>query len=250
MIKASGPQDGLEEGQFEALVSAFGNLDSQGDIVMKGAFADSLKDWEASGNPIPVYWSHRMDDPDFNLGQVLTATETDQGLHVKAQLDLSNPKAAQVYQLFKGRRVTQFSFAYDIVDFTETDTGAWELNKLKLYEVGPTPIGANQETDLLAVKSMVRDWAAKAKSGRVFSAKNEDSLRSVQVGLESAVADIKNLLAAIGEPPASEQGSTASSGPANAEEPSPANAEEPSHESVELDNTQAEYEIRGRLLGL
>ena len=41
-IKAAGPEDGLEEGEFEALVSVFGNIDSYGDKVMKGAFANTL----------------------------------------------------------------------------------------------------------------------------------------------------------------------------------------------------------------
>ena len=37
-IKAAGPDDGLKEGQFRAYASVFGNVDSYGDIVEKGAF--------------------------------------------------------------------------------------------------------------------------------------------------------------------------------------------------------------------
>jgi hypothetical protein len=85
-------------------VSVFGNKDSYGDVVMPGAFADSLAAWKASGNPIPVYYSHRMDDPDFNIGYVLDAEETDKGLQVHAKLDLDDDakKAKQVYRLLKG----------------------------------------------------------------------------------------------------------------------------------------------------
>lgn len=164
-IKAAGEQDGTEEGVFEALVATYAK-DSYGDVIMPGAFKNTLKEWEDSGDPIPVYWSHRMDDPDFNIGHVLEAKETDDGLWVRAQLDLENPKALTTYKLLKGRRVTQFSFAYEIVKSAyvdgekdaerkdgEPEVPYFALHELKLFETGPTPIGANQETDLLDVKT-------------------------------------------------------------------------------------------------
>lgn len=217
-IKAAGPDDGLEEGQFEAIVSAFGNIDSYGDKVMPGAFKDTLAEWKASGDPIPIYWSHRMDDPDMNLGGVVDAEEraakggAPAGLWVKGQLDLEQGgKAAQTYRLMKGRRVTQFSFAYDIID------GGWEkkdeeefyaLRKLKVYEVGPTPVGANQETDLLAVKAAgehVRKFIADLKAGRVLSAANENTLKGARDLLSQAVADLTTVLKAV-EPDGADDG--------------------------------------------
>lgn len=164
-VKAAG-DGGLEEGQFEAVVSVFGNRDSVGDVVIPGAFTDTLAAWEAKGDPIPVLWSHSWNDPFAHLGTVIKAEERDEGLWVRGELDLDNDKAAQVYRLLKGRRVTQFSFAYDVVEgaFVETDESVYyELRKLDLFEVGPTLIGANQETELLAVKA--HDLAARLKSG-------------------------------------------------------------------------------------
>ena len=155
-VKAAGEEDGAEEGVFEAIVSAFGNVDSYGDRVVKGAFADTLAEWKASGDPIPVLWSHLSHDPDYHIGEVLEAAETDEGLWVKARLDLDEPKSRKIYRLLKGRRVKQFSFAYDVMDGASVKSDGedvYELRKLKLYEVGPTLIGVNQETQLLAVKA-------------------------------------------------------------------------------------------------
>lgn len=198
-VKAVGEDDALDEGVFEAIVSVFGNVDSYGDRVVKGAFADTLAEWESSGDPIPVYWSHRMDDPDYNIGHVIEAKETDEGLWVKAQMDLEGPKAQQVYRLLKGRRVTQFSFAYDIDEYQVVKTAddsdsVWELTKLKLYEVGPTPIGANQETELLSVKSAAHHAdriAAGVKAGRVISAKNESELRTAHESIGRVLAALE-----------------------------------------------------------
>lgn len=164
-VKAAGDGE-LAEGQFEAIVSVFGNVDSVGDVVVPGAFADTLAAWAAKGDPIPVLWSHDWGDPFSHLGGVVKAEERDEGLWVRGELDLDNPKAAQVYRLLKGRRVTQFSFAYDVIEgaWVDTEEGSfYELRKLNLFEVGPTLIGANQETELLAVKA--HDLAARLKAG-------------------------------------------------------------------------------------
>jgi HK97 family phage prohead protease len=206
-VKAAGEADGLEDGQFRAVVSVFGNKDSYGDIVVPGAFADTLAAWKSKGDPIPVYWSHRMDDPDYNIGYVLDAEETDKGLEVLAQLDRDDDakKARQVNRLLKGRRVTQFSFAYDIDEaaWVEKDDDYWyELRKLSLWEVGPTPIGANQETELIAAKSAAEHaerFAAAVKAGRVLSSKNETTLREAVESLDAASKSITDVLAAVGE---------------------------------------------------
>lgn len=204
-VKAAGDADGLKDGQFRAVVSVFGNKDSYGDIVMPGAFADSLAEWGARGDSIPIYWSHRMDDPDFNIGWVLEAKETDTGLEILGQIDLEaeGTKARQVWRLLKGRRVTQFSFAYDVDEaaWVESDDDYWyELRKLRVHEVGPTPIGANQETELLAVKAAAEHatrFVNQLKAGRVLSVSNEKSLRDAATSLAEARSQITNVLTAV-----------------------------------------------------
>lgn len=186
-IKA-GTADGLEEGQFEALVSVFGNKDSYGDVVVPGAFKRTLEEWAAKGSPIPVVWSHMYQDPDYHIGFVVDAAERavaggKSGLWVRGQLDLDPDarKALQVNRLLKGRRVTQFSFSYGIKagGFAQSDELGeyYELRDLDLYEVGPTLIGANQDTELLAAKA-AHDLAVQIKAGRVLSASNEGRLRT------------------------------------------------------------------------
>lgn len=241
-IKAAGEPDGLPDGQFEAIVSVFGNVDSYGDVVMPGAFQKTLERWAESGNPIPVYYSHRMDDPDFNIGHVLEAAELEPGddrlpaglkdlggLWVKAELDIVDPvpgsRATQVHRLLKGRRVTQFSFAYDVIDggFEQKDGNEiFALRELDLYEVGPTPIGANQETELLAVKSLAEATVRGIKAGRTLSAKNENLIRTAHESL-GAVLEVLD----------DQDEKSADNRPAKDEEPAEAKSEEPSGGSVD-----------------
>lgn len=160
-----GPDSG---GEFEAIVSVFNNVDLGGDIVRPGAFQKSLKVWEQSGNPIPVYWSHRMDDPTYNIGEVIEAKELagDQvpewagehvrehgGLYVKATLD-DYGLGAHVAHLLKTRRVRQFSFSYDVMNESKSAAGDNELLDVFVHEIGPTPLGMNPLTELLSAKGM------------------------------------------------------------------------------------------------
>lgn len=191
-VKAAGEADGLAEGQFDAVVSVFGNEDSVGDVVMPGAFKEDIERWESKGDPLPVIWSHDWADPFSHIGYVMKAEETAEGLRVRGQLDLDNPKAVQVYRLLKGRRVTQFSFAFDVEDAgwgKRDDREVYELRKLKTYEVGPTLIGANQETELLAVKAA--RYAVDAKAGRNLPRAGLERIAKAHEALGEVLAENK-----------------------------------------------------------
>jgi len=186
--------DGLAEGQFEAYASVFGNVDSYGDVVVKGAFADSLTEWKDSGLPIPLLFGHRMDDPDFNLGTV-EAVEDEHGLKVLAtfdaeQLAIESSKTAQAYRLVKSGRVNQMSFAYDVLDGSQVEKDGqsyYELRKLRLHEVSTVQVGANQDTEILAVKQAAAAVRAGVKAGRVLAQKHIDSLRSAQEAIAAVI---------------------------------------------------------------
>lgn len=229
-VKA-GPDDGLGDGVFTAYASVFGNRDSYGDVVVKGAFADDLKAWEESGQNIPLLFGHNMSDPSFNLGHV-EAKEDDHGLLVTGYLDLENPTAVQVYRMLKGRRINQMSFAYDVLDGAHVKSEGdevFELRKLKTYEVSVVTIGANQETEILAVKSAAD--ALLSKAGRVLSAKNETALRSAHQQLVGAADEIKNVLSVFGDESGDDQekasGDAEAKSDAGADESAPVSDEEP-----------------------
>lgn len=162
-IKAIG-DDG--DGRFQAYASTFDVIDSYGDMVVRGAFEESLKDYGASGEGIPLYWRHRMDDPFMLIGKTLEAKEDEHGLWVDCSL-LDTNNAKQVHALLKAGLVKQMSFAYDIVEAAwverkpEDGGSYYELRQLKIHEVSVVPVGANQDTEILAVKS-ARDAAISA----------------------------------------------------------------------------------------
>lgn len=189
-VKA-GPDDGLEEGQFIVYPATFiREPDAYGDVIAPGAFLDDIEAWKTSGNVLPGLYGHRMDDPDFYVASALDEGEDEHGWWVKGQFDLDHPKALQVYKLVKGRRLNQLSFAYDVLDEgpVELEDGrkANELRKVKRYEFSFVPVGANQDTSVVAVKAI----ADGLKAGRVLSAKNEVALREARDAIDSVLASL------------------------------------------------------------
>lgn len=180
-------------GVVEALVATW-DLDSAGDRIVPGAFAASLKEWTDSGRSIPFVWSHMHDDPDAYLGDVVEAIETDDGLLVKAQLDMDDDRARKVFRLLKGGRVNNYSFAYEVRDSEEKD-GENLLKDLRVFEVGPTLIGMNQNTRTLVAKR----GAALAKRGRTISAANEKTIATAMENVREAADLLDSVLAQLAE---------------------------------------------------
>ena len=157
-VQLKEPEDGKSEdsGELVAYASVFDNIDSYGDVIRKGAFKETLDEWAKSGNQIPLLYGHDFRDPFANIGAVTEAVEDDHGLKITAKLDLDNDKAAQVFRLLKEKRLNQMSFAFDVVEGGELkidDNWCFEIRKVRLHEVSVVPIGANQETEVLDVKS-------------------------------------------------------------------------------------------------
>lgn len=69
-----------EDGTFSGYASVFGNIDSDGEIVDKGAFKRTL---DHSKGVIPIYWQHDSKTP---VGWNITGEEDDYGLAVKGKL--------------------------------------------------------------------------------------------------------------------------------------------------------------------
>ena len=135
-----------------------------------------------------------MDDPDFFVAEAHEEAEDDHGWRIKGAFDLESPKGAQVYRLVKGRRLNQLSFAYDVLESgkaeDEDGESVNELRKLKVYEFSFVPIGANQDTSVVAVKALAEDMATGIKAGRVLSSKNESALRAARDSIDSVLASL------------------------------------------------------------
>lgn len=203
-----------EGGTITGYASTFDRVpDSYGDVIAKGAFAESLERWRELGKPIPLLFGHRTDDPYMNIGAVDEAHEDDRGLKFTAKLDPDNPNAQYSRKLLLEGRIHQFSFAFDVKDWgtveLEDGTKANELRELDLFEISLVPIPANQFATVEEVKAWAdrpetmvdeapaepdvetRDAEPEAKSGRVLSKTNEDDLREAVALINGVLAKLE-----------------------------------------------------------
>lgn len=147
-----------DTGRVEAVVSVFGNVDLQGDVVAPSAFDASLAKWRQGSDPIPIIWSHAWNDPAAHVGKAdpWRAIADLHGLRLTMQFDMDDPDAAKVFRLVKERRVKEWSFAYDVRREAMQKDGSNLLMELDIIEAGPTLKGANPLTTTVSTKSLAQ----------------------------------------------------------------------------------------------
>lgn len=120
-----------EEGEFEGYASIFGEIDRGGDIVERGAYAQSLAERPAS--EIKLLWQHNVSDV---RGRWLEVREDDKGLFCRGKLFLSMEKGRDAYTLVKEKAIDGLSIGYrTVVGDRDRNTGVRHLKQLELFEV-------------------------------------------------------------------------------------------------------------------
>ena len=141
-----------DDGLFSGYASVFDNVDSYGDIVRKGAFVESIGEWESKGKMPPILWNHDPSDP---IGIYTKMQEDDKGLYVEGKLLIDDvPRAKQTHALMKAGVIDGLSIGYRVKEYLyNVDEEVTDLIKLSLREVSIVTFPANPETRIEAVKS-------------------------------------------------------------------------------------------------
>lgn len=147
------------EGEIQAWVSVYDNVDSYGDRVKFGAFAKSLSErtpalvWQHDlSQPIGITTS--MEEVPAGDSRLPEAIKERGGLLATGLLNLNTTAGRDAYEHVKFGSVNQYSFGYDEVTTTPLSDGTKELNELDLYEWSLVTLGANPLTQTQSIKSM------------------------------------------------------------------------------------------------
>lgn len=166
-----------ENGIISGYFSTYDRVpDSYGDVVARGAFADTIKAREETGHPFPLCWNHDLNQI---IGAVEKIEDREKGAWMEARF-FDTPLAQEKRNLVKEGVVFQFSFAYAVLDEApvelEDGTNANELRKMDLFEVSIVPIPANQNAVMTEIKS-----------GKRNSAKDEQTIKDVISALQALI---------------------------------------------------------------
>ncbi len=155
------------EGVIEGYGSVFGNTDSYGDIVVAGAFAETLKSDRAPA----MLWQHNPDEP---IGVWTEVREDKRGLVVKGQLALGTQRGREALELIRMGALSGLSIGYSTVRSSyDEQSGIRSLLELDLWEVSPVTFPANDAARITSAKSesikTVRDFERALRDDLGFS---------------------------------------------------------------------------------
>lgn len=154
-------KDVTDKGTFEGYGSVFGNVDQGGDIVVKGAFAESLAAHTQKGTMPALLWQHDHKEP---IGVWHEMSEDDRGLYVKGRLLVDDdPLARRAYAHLKAGSLSGLSIGFSIAKDNIDSDGVRHIEKANLWETSLVTFPMNDSARVSAVKNIihsVRDFEA------------------------------------------------------------------------------------------
>ena len=142
-----------DQGTFTAIAAAY-TIDRVNDQIVKGAFANTIERWRASGKQVPLHWNHDGAASSV-IGTIDPATmqETDQGLQVSGRLDIHDSETAREAWRSMRNNSMSLSFGYMTTKSRKRADGVNELQEIDLFEISIVPSPANPDTHVIEMKS-------------------------------------------------------------------------------------------------
>lgn len=167
--------DGFKADKDSRIVSgylaAFGNIDSAGDVLIKGCFAKSLLErgpQATTARKIAFLWMHQMAEP---IGHFTKLVEDDKGLYFEAYVD-KIPLGDRVLEQYSSGTLNQHSIGYryvwDKCKYDEitlpdgTTVEAFICYEINLFEGSVVSIACNENTPYEGMKGEQREEAEQA----------------------------------------------------------------------------------------
>lgn len=135
--------------EFEGYASVWGRVDSYGDTILKGAFAESL----GARRPMMLF-GH---SPGRVPGKWLKYEEDDKGLLVRGQLTPGHSEAKDIGASLKHGAMNGLSIGGYTVDYEPQKNGGRLIGKFDLYEISIVSMPAENEAriETASVKQML-----------------------------------------------------------------------------------------------
>lgn len=142
------------DGLFSGYASLFGVPDLGRDVVLPGAFADSLARRGAAG--IRMLWQH---DPGEPVGRWLSLAEDARGLAVRGRLNLAVARAREIAALMAEGGVDGLSIGFRVVQAERDRAGGRRLVRLDLWEISVVTFPMLPGARVAAVKRLTSpEW--------------------------------------------------------------------------------------------
>jgi len=141
------------EGKVEAVFSVFNTIDSDNDVVEPKSIRSGYGD-----KGVTMVWAHDWAKP-IGKGKIV---QDDNNAKFIGEFNMNTDAGKEAYETVKAMGdLQQWSFGFEVLDseigtFTKDNGDSQEvryLKDVKVWEVSPVLVGANQETYTMAIKA-------------------------------------------------------------------------------------------------
>ena len=168
------------EGKVESVFSVFNTIDTDGDVVLPNSIKSGYGD-----KGVAMVWGHDWKDV-IGKGEIV---QDENKATFKGEFFMDTERGRQAYNTVKAMGdLQQWSFGYEVLDSENgkfqkdnTEVDVRYLKDLKVWEVSPVLVGANQETYTLSVKEQSEETEEKEQKqdGKRFTEEIEEVLTAL-----------------------------------------------------------------------
>lgn len=137
-----------DAGTFTGYASVFGEPDSFGDTIKRGAFARTIRERKSTGGPA-MFWNHNPDQP---IGVWLEVVEDERGLKVTGKLVTETTRGAEALALLKAGAVNGLSIGFRARKSERGPNGGRVLTDIELVEISLVSLPAASKARVMTVK--------------------------------------------------------------------------------------------------
>lgn len=162
-LKLAEADDGSGDMRFTGYGSVYDVVDSDDEVIARGAFTDSLKQWRDAGRLPPLLWQHDWREP---IGRYESIEETEEGLKVEGRLFATDiQRSRQAARLIKENAIDGLSIGFiprPPLTFNE-DTGVTYIHRGDLMEISVVTFPANGAARIDGAKESAAVQMSKAQ---------------------------------------------------------------------------------------
>lgn len=125
--------------------SVFNTTDEHNDMVMPGAFANSLNE----NRKVVFLWQHMVDKP---IGVIEQIQEDNHGLYIQAKI-LTDVKCGQeAVSLIESKAICGLSIGFNPIEYYINDAGIRVIEEVDLWEISLVTFPANRFAGVTGLK--------------------------------------------------------------------------------------------------
>lgn len=137
-----------EKGLVKGVASVFGNVDSDGDVLVKGAYQKTIQE---NRSRIKYLYQHRLDQP---VGVIKELSESERGLEFVAKIAVKTRLGSDVFEMIKSGVINENSVGFSTIkEKYDKEKGVNYIQEVKLWEVSAVTLAANPLAFIEEVKA-------------------------------------------------------------------------------------------------